>query len=571
MSQIHPIINPIDLNFLLYDWLQLETLTERPRFNEHSREVFDAVLEMALSIATDKFATHAAKLDQNEPHFDGERVHIIPVVKAALDAFSEAGFISASFSEAHGGMGLPYTISQAAMAMFSSASTATAAYPLLTAGAAHLLEAYGTDAQKERYMLPMLEGRFFGTMCLSEPQAGSALSGIRTTAYPQEDGSYRLVGDKMWISGAEHDMSETIVHLVLARLPDAPKGTRGISLFIVPKHTLDEDGAPGDRNDVAISGLNHKMGYRGTVNTVLHFGSNGGARGEIVGQPNRGLEYMFHMMNEARIGVGLGAAMLGYAGYLYSRDYARERRQGKLPWKRDGEPVAIIEHPDIRRMLLTQKVFAEGALALCLYCAYLVDDMASTDDPQQKAELDLILQLLTPIAKSWPAEFCLEANKQAIQVLGGYGYSTEYPVERYYRDNRLNPIHEGTHGIQALDLLGRKVRIQDGAALRLLAGRIQDAITACAEVPELAELVEGMQAALTRASETTLALLGAGMKGDVPRYLANASVYLDMMGHTVVGWMWLEQANVALHTGAEEGEGGLTGPRQGGLHPLDQL
>lgn len=548
VSKSHSIIHMMDLNFLLYDWLDLESLCERPRYAEHNREIFDAVLETALSIAEEKFAPHAAKLDQNEPTFDGERVHLIPEVQQALEAHAEAGFISASFSEAHGGMQLPYTVSQAAMAMFTSANTATAAYPLLTTGAANLLASYGNPEQQERYMAPMLAGRFFGTMCLSEPQAGSSLAEIRTTAYPQEDGTYRVVGDKMWISGAEHEMGENIVHLVLARLPDAPAGVKGISLFIVPKYRLDEDGSPGARNDVAISGLNHKMGYRGTVNTVLHFGSNGGAHAEMVGQPHQGLRYMFHMMNEARIGVGLGAAMLGYAGFLFSRDYAKQRLQGRLPWKRGpgASPVAIIEHPDVRRMLLAQKAFAEGGLALCLYCATLVDDMASTEDPQHKEEVHLLLDLLTPIAKSWPSEFCLEANKLAIQVLGGYGYSTEYPVERFYRDNRLNPIHEGTYGIQALDLLGRKVRMAEGAGLRMLAGRIQAAIDASREIDALTEMTSAMAAALQRASETTLTLLGAGMQGDVPRMLTNATVYLDMMGHTVVAWMWLEQSCAAL-------------------------
>lgn len=536
-----PIINLRDLRFLLYEWLDLEALCERERFASHSREVFDAILETALQVATERFANHAAKLDLNEPTFDGERVHIIPEVKEAIDAFAEAGFLAGPFPEEQGGLGLPYTISQSAMAMFYSANTATAAYPLLTMAAANLLATYGSDAQKEAYLEPMLEGRFTGTMALSEPQAGSSLGDLRTLATPQDDGTYRVTGDKMWISAAEHDMSDNIINLVLARTPGAPGGTRGISLFIVPKFLPD-----GTRNAVQISGLNHKMGYRGTVNTVFHLE---GAVGYRVGDERRGLSYMFHMMNEARVGVGLGAAMLGYAGYLFSLDYARTRPQGRLPWDKDATrpQVNIIEHPDVRRMLLAQKAYAEGGLALCLYCARLLDDAQSLEDPDARGQAQMLLDLLTPIAKSWPSEWCLEANKLAIQVLGGYGYSQEYPVERYYRDNRLNAIHEGTTGIQALDLLGRKVRAHEGAALQLLLGRINDTLQATGAVPELQEYTRALGEAVARAGQATTALLTAGARGDVPGYLANATVYLEMMGHTVVAWLWLDQARVALH------------------------
>lgn len=533
------IINLRDLDFLLYEWLDLEALCAREAFSGHSREVFDAILHNALQIAEERFANHAAKLDLNEPTFDGERVTIIPEVKEALDAFAAAGFIAAPFPEEVGGLGLPYTISQSAMAMFYSANTATAAYPLLTMAAANLLATYGSDDQKAAYLQPMLEGRFTGTMALSESQAGSSLGDLRTLASPQPDGTYRITGDKMWISAAEHDLSDNIINLVLARTPGAPAGTRGISLFIVPKFLPD-----GSRNAVQISGLNHKMGYRGTVNTVFHLE---GAVGYRVGDECRGLTYMFHMMNEARVGVGLGAAMLGYAGYLFSLGYARQRPQGRLPWSKDrsAAPVNIIEHPDVRRMLLAQKAYSEGGLALCLYCARLVDDAQSLTDPDAHGEAQMLLDLLTPIAKSWPSEWCLEANKLAIQVLGGYGYSQEYPVERYYRDNRLNAIHEGTTGIQALDLLGRKVRAHDGAALQLLLGRIQVTLQAASAIPDLQAHASALGAAVARAGQATTALLTAGAQGDPAGYLANATVYLDMMGHTVVAWLWLEQARVA--------------------------
>ena len=534
-----PLIDPRDLSFLLYDWLKLESLCERPRYEAHSREIFDQVLDTAVQIATEKFQPHAAKLDQQPPSWDGERVHLIPEVKEAFDAFAEAGFMAVSFDEDHGGMQLPYIVSQATMAIFYAANTASAAYPLLTMAAANLIAHHGNAEQKATWLAPMLEGRFTGTMCLSETQAGSSLGDLRSQATPQADGTYRLTGDKMWISAAEHDLAENIVHLVLARTPGAPPGVKGISLFLVPKHL--EGGA---RNGVEISGLNHKMGYRGTVNTVLHFQDAVAYR---IGEENQGLSFMFHMMNEARVGVGLGAAMLGYAGYLYSLDYAKQRPQGRPLTQRDptSPPVMIIEHADVRRMLLAQKAYVEGGLALSLFCARLVDDEKTLPTEEARQDAKLLLDLLTPIAKAWPSDWCLEANKLAIQVLGGYGYTQEYPVERYYRDNRLNPIHEGTNGIQGLDLLGRKVRTADGRALQLLLERVQAAIAAAWDVPAVSDSAAALGEAVGKATAATTACMGAAMEGDVERALGNASVYLDLLGHTVVGWLWLEQATLA--------------------------
>jgi butyryl-CoA dehydrogenase len=396
-------------------------------------------------------------------------------------------------------------------------------------------------------MQPMLEGRFFGTMCLSEPQAGSSLADIKTRAVPQADGSYHITGNKMWISGGEHELSQNIVHLVLARVEGAPPGTKGISLFIVPKYRLDAQGQPGARNGVRLAGLNHKMGYRGTTNCALNFGESEPAVGELVGAENQGLACMFHMMNEARIGVGLGATALGMAGYRYSLDYARTRAQGRPASNKDpaSKPVAIIEHADVRRMLLAQKAWVEGALALGLYCARLVDEQEAETDAKSKEEAHLLLEILTPIAKAWPSEWCLEANKLAIQVLGGYGYTRDYPVERYYRDNRLNPIHEGTNGIQALDLLGRKAMMQQGAALRLLLGRMTATAKAAAGDAGLGEYAGDLEQALLLAGSTTQVLAGAALKGQLDLFLANAAYYLDMLGQIVLAWIWLEQARVA--------------------------
>ena len=543
------LLNRRDLDFILYELLDVEALTKRERFAEHSRETFDAAIDTAARIAEEKFAPHNRKADLNEPRFDGKKVEMIPEVKEALDAFRQAGFMSAAFDFDLGGMQLPVTVAQGCFAWFSAANISTAGYPFLTVANANLILTFGTDAQKRKYLPHLLTGRFLGTMCLSEPQAGSSLSDIRTTAIPHADGTYRLKGNKMWISAGEHELSENIVHLVLARIQGAPSGVKGISLFIVPKFRVDDDGSIGERNDVALAGLNHKMGFRGTTNCVLNFGEKDGAHAELIGEANKGLACMFQMMNEARIGVGMGATLLGYTGYLHALAYARERPQGRLPGGKDpNQPqVKIVEHADVKRMLLAQKAYVEGALALCLYCARLVDEGNTSPDADRRRETELLLDILTPIAKAWPAQYCLEANSLAIQVHGGYGYTREYPVEQFYRDNRLNPIHEGTNGIQALDLLGRKAGMQGGAAMKLLAREIKSvaAEAAKSESTDIRRCGGLLEESLNRMLAVTGELLGTMGKGEVDLALANASVYLDLVGHTVLGWIWLRQALVA--------------------------
>jgi len=544
------LINRRDLAFVLYELLETESLCARVRFADHSRETFDAALDTAHRIAAEHFAPHNRKADLNEPTFDGKQVHIIPEVKRALEVFCKAGLLAAGKAYAQGGMQLPATVAQACLAIFNAANVSTAAYPFLTIANANLIEAFGTADQKTKYLPHLLAGRFFGTMCLSEPQAGSSLSDIRTRAEPQPDGSYRVFGSKMWISGGDHELSENIIHLVLAKIPSGPPGVKGISLFLVPKYLVNDDGTLGLRNDVALAGLNHKMGYRGTTNCVLNFGENGGALGWLVGEPHQGLSCMFHMMNEARVGVGLGAVMLAYTGYLHALAYARERLQGRpLAGKDTTRPqVRIVEHADVRRMLLAQKAYVEGGLALCLYAARLVDDQHTGETEQVRRDAHLLLEILTPIVKSWPSQWCLEANSLAIQVHGGYGYTREYPVEQLYRDNRLNPIHEGTHGIQGLDLLGRKAGMQDGAALQLLMREMHATLREArkCDSPELRGFADDLAGAVDRIMETTRNLLCAAANGEIELALANASVYLEMAGHMVVAWIWLRQALVAV-------------------------
>ena len=556
------------LDFLLYDWLRAEALTQRRRFSDHSRQTFDAVLDTCERIAREKYAPFNRLVDTEEPHFDGEKVILPRATHEASQAYAASGMLSAAQDYEAGGMQLPYTLEAAANAFFAMASVSIGS-GMLTTGNANLLMKHGSDAQKNVFALNEFNGRFSGTMCLSEPQAGSSLSDVATRAVP--DGAdfendplgprFRLKGNKMWISSGEHELTENIIHLVLAKIPGPDgkliPGTRGISLFIVPKKLVDLKGQlTGVRNDVALAGLNHKLGWRGTTNTLLNFGEgkflvNGeaGAIGYLVGQPHEGLRCMFHMMNEARIGVGLAATMLGMAGYEASLAYAKDRPQGRAVGaggKDTSQPqVRIIEHADVKRMLLAQKSYAEGALALGLYCARLVDEQ-HTGDAAAADEARLLLEVLTPIAKSWPSEWCLEANSLAIQVHGGYGYTRDFPVEQYWRDNRLNMIHEGTHGIQATDLLGRKVLMEGGKGLELLAGRLEKTAAAASAVPVLSEHAEALRAAWQQIEGATRAAWASGQPAEA---LANAVPYMQAFGHTVLAWVWLDVALAANSAG----------------------
>ncbi len=543
MSQ--SILNRREVSFQLFEVLETERLIERAKFNEHSRETFQATLDTAEKMATDLFAPHNTLADKNEPTFDGKTVSMRPEVKTAFDAFAEAGFIKGRLSFEEGGMQLPETVMTASMGYFTAANPSTAGYPFLTMAAANLVKTFASDELKDRFLEPMLDGRFTGTMALTEPHAGSSLADIRTNATPKDDGSYSIKGSKLFISGGEHELSENIVHLVLAKIKGAPAGVKGISLFIVPKKRLDDSGNVGERNGVALAGLIHKLGYRGTTSTALSFGDDNECIGYLVGEPHQGLKYMFQMMNEARLGVGFGAVVIGYQGYQYSLQYAKERTQGRLPSSSDPSqpPVSIIQHSDVKRMLLAQKSYVEGGYALCMYSASLIDDMHTLEDEAERQRASLLLDLLTPVVKAWPSEYCLKANDLAIQVLGGAGYTREYPVEQYWRDNRLNPIHEGTNGIQGLDLLGRKVWLNNGQALTLLQEEMAKDIRAAGKLT--APLAAQLEATLGVIGKTFLGLAQA-MKTKGPDVtLANASCFLNLFGHTVVAWMWLRMANKA--------------------------
>jgi alkylation response protein AidB-like acyl-CoA dehydrogenase len=589
------------LDFLLYDWLGVNLLNQRERFTDHSRETFDAVLDTCERIAREKYAPFNRLVDTQQPRTEVDeqgalRVVLPQVTHDARTAYVESGMLAAAQDYALGGMQLPYVMDAAANSFFAVASISISSN-LLTTGNANCIMATGTQMQKDVFAANEFNGRWAGTMCLSEPQAGSSLSDVATKALP--DGAdfesdalgprYRLRGNKMWISSGEHELTENIVHLVLAKIPGADgkliAGTRGISLFIVPKKLVNTKGElTGVRNDVALAGLNHKLGWHGTTNTLLNFGegkfpvgSDGpfaggaGAVGYLVGQPGEGLKCMFHMMNEARIGIGMAATMLGLAGYYSSLDYAKNRPQGRLMANpKDGKSmgkdaaapqVRLIEHADIKRMLLAQKSICEGALALQLYCALLVDEQ-HTGTTENADEARLLLEVLTPIAKSWPSENCLEANSLAIQIHGGYGYTRDFPVEQYWRDQRLNMIHEGTHGIQAMDLLGRKVLMEGGKGLQLLAARMQATIERALQVDALAAHAKALAAALKKIGSATQA---AWATGNPLEALPNAVPYMQAFGHTVLAWIWLDVSLAAQGAGATysiAARAGITGANQ---------
>jgi butyryl-CoA dehydrogenase len=557
------------LDFLLYEWLDVSSLQQRERFSDHSRETFDAVLDTCERIAKEKYAPFNRLVDTEEPRFDGEKVILPQATHDAQKAYAESGMLSASQDYDIGGMQLPYTVEAAANSFFGMASVSMGS-GLLTVGNANLLMAHGSELQRQVFALNEFSGRWSGTMCLSEPQAGSSLSDVMTRATPDGDAfasdplgaRYRLKGNKMWISAGDHELTENIIHLVLAKIPDADgkliPGVRGISLFIVPKKLVNEKAElTGVRNDVALAGLNHKCGWRGTTNTLLNFGEGkfkvqtdnsagdgSGAVGYLVGEPGRGLSYMFHMMNEARIGVGMAATMLGMAGYEASLEYAKNRPQGrpvaggsqKVVKDAAQAQVRIIEHADIKRMLLAQKSYSEGALALELYCAKLVDEQ-HTADAIAADEARLLLEVLTPIAKSWPSEWCLEANSLAIQIHGGYGYTRDFPVEQYWRDNRLNMIHEGTHGIQGMDLLGRKVLMEEGRGVHLLGARMRETADKAMVFADLAADAKALNTALQKVIAATQMAWSSGQPQEA---LANAVPYLQAFGHLVLAWIWLD-------------------------------
>jgi len=544
------VINRRDIDFLLRDWLNIGAVLDRPHFSAHSTDSIDAIITLAQDLAERELVPLLRPSDIEEPSMgvDGQ-VRVLPGVSRAVQLLSEAGLFASVFDEALGGLQLPHSVYFATLGILMSATIATPSFMLLTVGNARLIVSFGNAAQIAAFVQPQIAGKTMGTMCLSEPQAGSSLSDIRTRAAADGEDAlgerYRITGNKMWISGGDHDVTANIVHLVLAKVPDSSgrivEGTKGISLFIVPKVLPD-----GSHNDIITVALNHKMGYRGLPNCALNFGEGhhepagrAGAVGWLVGKVGEGLSQMFQMMNEARISVGMGGAMLAYRGYLMSLDYARNRRQGRAVGVKNGAPVAIIEHADVKRMLLAQKAYAEGALALVLYSARLLDEQNTAETEQARQSAEEFLALLTPVAKSWPAEWAQQSLDLAIQIHGGAGYTRDFDVEQLYRDNRLNAIHEGTTGIQALDLVGRKLRRDEGKAYGQLRARVHATCEAVRGRSRLIPDHDALDLAWCQLDDAVAALLA---ESEERRALANATSFLFAFGHAVVGWLWVDQA-----------------------------
>ncbi|WP_351011271.1 acyl-CoA dehydrogenase [Shewanella sp. S1-58-MNA-CIBAN-0166] len=548
------LMNERDLEFMLYELFDSEALTSRARYQDHDRQTFNEVVTTAKAIAEKYFLPIRQKLDTHQPTFDGKKVHIIPELKTAIDAVNESGIGAATADYDLGGMQLPPIIASAAASFLSVAGGVGMGYNMLTTANANLLQAHGSQELINTWVKPMREGRFMGTMAMTEPGSGSALGDLITKAVKSDDGTYRITGNKIYISGGDHDLSENIVHLVLARIQGAPKGVKGISLFVVPKFLLNQDGSVGEDNEVALAGLFHKMGGRAQTSTALSFGEKNGSIGYLVGEEHCGLKYMFHMMNEARIMVGTSGAVLAVAGYQYSVDYAKNRPQGRLPSCKDPQSpmVNIIEHADVKRMLLAQKAYAEGAMALVLYGTQLSDDERTADTVEQREHAHTLLDFLTPIIKTWPSEYGPKANSYAIQVMGGHGYINEHPVEMFYRDNRLNPIHEGTTGIQSLDLITRKVPMNKMQGYKATLHEIVQTIEQAKQYDSLSEYTQKLSEAVETLTLTTEAVLNGMATKNIDLALANSVKYLELFGHVIIAWLWLKQSMVATKALAQQ-------------------
>jgi len=535
-----------DIQFNLYEVLDSEALTQYPYFQDHNRESFDMVLDAAQQIAEKMLYPLLTEMDRKEPQLVDGKIRVHPGMKPIVKQFGQDGWVNAGFSYGEGGQQLPAAILNAAGFIFQTANYSASVFPFLTTGAANLIRSFGSKTLIETFTPKMYSGEWQGTMALTEPNAGSSLSDISTLAEPTEqDGIYKLKGQKIFISCGDHDACDNVVHLMLAKIKGAPLGAKGISLFVVPQQRLDADGKLIP-NDVITAGVYHKMGYKGAPIAHLMVGSNDDCEGYLVGEPHKGLGYMFQMMNEARIGVGLNAVSIGTAAYHASLAYAKERPQGrKISEKDPTKPQTnIINHADVKRMLLFQKSVTEGAFSILMYCSKLAD-IAHVAEGETKERAQLLLDLLTPIAKSYPSEMCCLSTSAAVQILGGAGYTTDFPVEQYYREARIHPIHEGTTAIHGLDLLGRKITISQGKAAQIFFEEVSKTLSEALSITELKLLAEQLQKTLGKAQQVTAHLLGLAQKGEIEKYLSDATLYLELFGLITIGWQWLKQAIIA--------------------------
>ncbi|BBO75568.1 acyl-CoA dehydrogenase [Desulfosarcina widdelii] len=538
-------LSETNLKFLLHDVHEISALTEYDAYRHQNRKMFDMVMGAALDLAKTKLYPILEEMDENIPELLDGSVRVHSAVRNLMKEYGEGGWIGASFPEQYGGEQLPLAVAMATRYIFAAANYSASTFPELTAGAAHLIISFGSEDMVAAYVPNMLSGKWQGTMALTEPEAGSSLADITASASPAGDGSYRIKGQKIFISGGDHDGVDNVVHLMLAKIDGAPAGVKGISLFVVPKKRIDPAGALVG-NDIVVSQVFHKLGYRGNPITQLSIGENGDCHGFLLGEPHKGLAYMFQMMNEARLGVGMGAAAIASAAYYAALEYTRGRTQGrKIGQKNLADPqVPIIEHADVKRMLLFQRSVVEGSLSLLLQCS-MYADLAHLQDGEDKTKHALLLDLLTPVAKSYPSEMGILTTSQAIQCLGGYGYCKDFPVEQYYRDVRIHPIHEGTTGIQGMDLLGRKVTMHGGESFNLFNKEVGSTIAHARRSPELAASADQLEASLIELQNVTRHKIEQAATSGPEVFLADATLYLEYFGIIVIAWQWLKQAIVA--------------------------
>jgi alkylation response protein AidB-like acyl-CoA dehydrogenase len=535
-----------NIQFLLHEVLDVQSLTQYPYFQDHARETFDMVLDSAEQISEKLLKPLLTEMDRKEPQLVDGKIKIHAGMFPILKKFGEDGWINAGFSYDEGGQQIPATVLSSAAFIFQAANYSSSVFPFLTSGAANLIRSFGSQELKDTFTPKMYTGEWQGTMALTEPDAGSSLSDISTTAEPtKNEGVYKIKGQKIYISAGDHDGCDNVIHLMLAKIKGGPSGAKGISLFVVPQKRISDLGfgvSDLEGNDVITAGVYHKMGYKGAPIAHLMVGSNDNTFGYLVGEPHKGLTYMFQMMNEARIGVGMNATAIGTAAYYASLEYAKERPQGRLISDKDitKPQVQIIRHADVKRMLLFQKAVIEGSLALLTQCS-MYADLASVTEGEEKEHYHLLLDLLTPIAKSYPSEMCCLTTSAAVQILGGAGYTTDFPVEQFYREARIHPIHEGTTGIHGLDLLGRKIIIKNGKSLQLLVAEILKTIEKAISIDRLKPFAQKLQVYLGKTDTVTKHLLSLASK-DLEIFLSDATLYLELFGIMTIAWQWLVQA-----------------------------
>lgn len=539
------------LKWLLNDVHKVKDLFQYEYYSDYDEEAVNILLDTAKTWADQEFYPIFREMDENPCTFKDGIVTSHPNLKKIITTAGQDGWLGSSFDYDDGGSQMPHLVVNALNHIFQSANNHIPGYMGLTTGSADLIRTFGTQELKDKYIPNMIGGKWGGTMCLTEPQAGSSLSDITTSATPQEDGSYKITGQKIFISGGDHEAVDNFVHLVLARIDGAPAGTKGISLFVVPKYRSDDT---GDHvyNDVFTAGDFQKMGQRGYSTVHLVFGENNNCVGHLVGVENKGLKQMFQMMNGARIDVGMTAASTATAAYYASLQYAKERPQGrKIENSGKKDPNAgqtmIINHPDVRRMLLVQKAINEASLSLLLETAKLVD-LVHVEEGDVAANHHLLLEFLTPIAKTYPSEKGQEAINNGLQIFGGYGFCMDFPLQQYYRDIRIMSLYEGTTGIQSLDLLGRKVTIQNGAALHLLLEKINEVTAEANNHEDLKPYAEKLTKSIAYVQKALEYLLPMAMKGDYESFLADATVFMKMTSNIVIAYQWLKMATRAKHS-----------------------